>query len=191
MDPVQHTEIMKALRKTIDETLESERKMEEQRRMMLQMQEGAFPTLSGGAVDSNVGLAAPRAQQAHKVLSLNSKTKKATLASYTPSPRLSPAASASGSPSPSPAPPPEVRVPHPPPISDTISTTPVDPKRPYLDTRNDPDGIVLQLAYVPPPPPTEDEKKGKKKGTINDDGLVRGLWGRVVPGAAPPTASGS
>ena len=40
-------------------------------------------------------------------------------------------------------------------------------------------------------PAKKHPKKGKKKGTINDDGLVRGLWGRVVPGAAPPTASGS
>lgn len=100
---------------------EARRRAEEERKRV----EGSFPTLSAAAAAHPLGGPQPQPQpQAHKVLSLNAKTKRVTVASYTKKPKETPPSSGpasradspvewdGGLPPRVPAPPPEVPVPH-------------------------------------------------------------------------------
>ncbi|EJF60567.1 hypothetical protein DICSQDRAFT_155699 [Dichomitus squalens LYAD-421 SS1] len=106
--------------------------------------EGAFPTLSAASRASTPGSgsdsqASHPVNQTHKVLSLNSKTRKIKVESYTP-PAISRAASAERVKQ---AEPEHKRVPAPP-AEVVISRTQPDPQRPWTNTRG------LNVTYVPP-----------------------------------------
>ncbi|TFK52116.1 hypothetical protein OE88DRAFT_1807969 [Heliocybe sulcata] len=87
---------------------------------------GAFPALSASASDQSV------ASQTHKVLSLNSKTKKVTVASYSPSPVSTPKVLEEEEPE---------RVPPPPPDVLYVKARP-DARRPWMNVREPPPSYV-------------------------------------------------
>lgn len=85
-----------------DELHETLRKEEDERRRIVDERkrvEGGFPTLSAAASSSSTslvsqaGITTPAQPQAHKVLSLNSKTKRATVSTYTKKPKATPPSS--------------------------------------------------------------------------------------------------
>ena len=112
------------------ETWEREQAVEEARKAA-----GAFPTLAGVSAGS-IGQPSPVSgalrpmNQTHKVLSLNSKTKKVTVSSYPTTPVPSRPVSR-GQPVEE-----EVRVP-PPPVEVIFARKPIDPARPWADLRGD------------------------------------------------------
>ncbi|OCH91373.1 hypothetical protein OBBRIDRAFT_526819 [Obba rivulosa] len=128
--------LVEDLDKQIAETITREE--EERSRAMRAAQEvaGAFPTLSA----ASSGPSAPTSAQAHpvnqthKVLSLNSKTKKVTVKSYAPSQPVS-RSSSRGKDSPSDATEDPKRVPPPPPEVPFADRIP-DPQRPWANLRS-------------------------------------------------------
>jgi len=126
---------------------------------------GAFPTLATGASglpsSASDTLASHPANQTHKVLSLNSKTKKVTVASYHASPAISRSASREGSlkdevqPEFKRVPPPPSEVPH--------AKENRDPHRPWANLRGG------SVTYVPAPKAsaggsTSGQRRRKGKG---------------------------
>lgn len=146
----------------IDETLAQE---EEERQHAIEQARaavGAFPTLSANASGSPLftsdALAAHPTNQTHKVLSLNSKTKKVTVASYHTAPVVSrPEKAHKGETKPD-----AKRVP-PPPAEVPFVKEHRGSGRPWANLRG---GVVT---YVPPPKPSagssggQHRKKGKGK----------------------------
>ncbi|KII87036.1 hypothetical protein PLICRDRAFT_176843 [Plicaturopsis crispa FD-325 SS-3] len=119
-----------------------ERAAEEARRAV-----GAFPTLAGGAPTP---AGAPAPNQTHKVLSLNSKTKKVTVSSFTkPPPRPVSRAEEEIEDEPDRLPPPPSEV--------LYATRKPDPARPWLRLRDE------NVRYVPPPVVAAQEQKGTNK----------------------------
>lgn len=88
--------LLATVEKELQETLqreEDERRKKEQERQRI---EGGFPTLESAGLSTNLAVqAAP--PQAHKVLSLNSKTKRVVVSSYTEKPKRTPSSSQAGS----------------------------------------------------------------------------------------------
>ncbi|KAH8107455.1 hypothetical protein DFH11DRAFT_1843737 [Phellopilus nigrolimitatus] len=145
------------------EEADTQRKLEEAREAA-----SAFPQLFHGDArgdgPSVSSPAAPKANQAHKVLSLNAKTKRVTVASYTPPRPPAPATSShSGAgeedsttmedPPPACVPPPGRDSPH--------ALGRPDAMRPWADVRGD--GFVRTLTYVREPRIDREElKEGRK-----------------------------
>ncbi|TRM63027.1 hypothetical protein BD626DRAFT_497358 [Schizophyllum amplum] len=115
---------------------------------------GAFPTLSGAAPPMRTP--SPAQNQAHKVLSLNSRTKKATVTTFTPAPPPPPPAQQQQE---APAEPEPVRVP-PPPSEPHYSRKKADPQRPWKNLMGE------GARYVPPPKEREggQGKRRRRKG---------------------------
>ncbi|KAK0207332.1 hypothetical protein IW262DRAFT_658697 [Armillaria fumosa] len=116
------------------------RRREEEARERARKAVGAFPALGGGGGGS--GRATPPSQ--HRVLSVNSKTKKVTVSSSSYSSTPTPVASRPGTPEP-------LRVP-PPPTEVVYAKRKVDPSRPYANYGGG------AARYVP------DKIKGKGRG---------------------------
>ncbi|KAH9847591.1 hypothetical protein C2E23DRAFT_871700 [Lenzites betulinus] len=144
--PTARDSLVQTLEARIDETLAKE---EEERQRAIQQArnaEGAFPTLSAAA--SRAGTPGPSADaqaahpvnQTHKVLSLDPKTRKVKVASYTP-PAVSRAASAEKKAAKE-AEPELIRVPAPP--ADVVPSSAPSSHRPWANTRG------LNAIYVPP-----------------------------------------
>ncbi|KAE9401267.1 hypothetical protein BT96DRAFT_1018232 [Gymnopus androsaceus JB14] len=134
-----------------------ERAIEEAKR-----QAGAFPTLSGAP--PSVKPIAPQ-PQTHKVISLNSKTKKVKVSSYTTTPVSSRPASRSGTEEEEA---PIVRVP-PPPTEVSFAHSTIDPARPWANLRDE------GPKYVPLPAQTEgsSNRKGRRrKGKGKDNEIM-------------------
>ncbi|EPT01294.1 hypothetical protein FOMPIDRAFT_1029993 [Fomitopsis schrenkii] len=134
----------------IDETLAKEEEERQQAVEQARAAAGAFPTLSARAPglspsSTSDALAAHPTNQTHKVLSLNSKTKKVTVASFHSSPVVSRSASRERNLKDN-AKPDEKRVP-PPPAEVPFVKGHRDSGRPWANLRG---GAVT---YVPPPKP--------------------------------------
>ncbi|KAL1667198.1 hypothetical protein GGF50DRAFT_98267 [Schizophyllum commune] len=115
---------------------------------------GAFPTLSGSTPPLRTP--SPAQNQAHKVLSLNSRTKKATVTTFTPAPSPPPAAKQALEEE---AEPEVVRVP--PPLSEPHhAKKKVDAQRPWKNL------LGAGAQYVPQPKEKAagSSRRGKKKG---------------------------
>ena len=143
--PAARNALVETLDAQITETLSKE---EEERARAIQearAAEGAFPTLSAAASRASTPGSGSDSQtshpvnQTHKVLSLNSKTRKVKVESYTP-PAISRAASVEKIKQ---AEPEYKRVPAPPAEVFVLRTQP-DPQRPWANTRG------LNVTYVPP-----------------------------------------
>ncbi|KAI0628240.1 hypothetical protein C8Q77DRAFT_482371 [Trametes polyzona] len=145
LTPAARDTLLQALETRIAETIAKE---EEERQRAIQAArnaEGAFPTLSAAA--SRAGTPAPGTDaqtthpvnQTHKVLSLDSRTRKVKVSSYTP-PTVSRTASTEKLAKE--AEPEHKRVPAPPP--DVICSPAPPPQRPWMNTRG------LNVTYVPP-----------------------------------------
>ncbi|PBK91858.1 hypothetical protein ARMGADRAFT_1166053 [Armillaria gallica] len=129
----------------IDELARKEEEERERARKAL----GAFPALGGGGARG--GRATPPPPSQHKVLSVNSKTKKVTVSSYTSTPVHSrPETPAEEEP---------VRVP-PPPSEVVHAKRKVDPSRPFANY------VGESARYVP----DKTKTKGKGKGKENEAG---------------------
>ncbi|EIW58826.1 uncharacterized protein TRAVEDRAFT_58921 [Trametes versicolor FP-101664 SS1] len=137
--------LVESLETRITETLAKE---EEERQRAIQQArsaEGAFPTLSAAA--SRAGTPGPDPQgihpvnQTHKVLSLDSKTRKVKVSSYTP-PAVSRTASTEKIAKAKEAEPEYVRVPAPP--AEVVCSPAPSAHRPWANTRG------LNVTYVPP-----------------------------------------
>ncbi|OJT08590.1 hypothetical protein TRAPUB_517 [Trametes pubescens] len=144
LTPAAKDSLVESLETQIAETLAKE---EEERQRAIQQArsaEGAFPTLSAAA--SRAGTPGPDVQathpvnQTHKVLSLDSKTRKVKVSSYTP-PAISRAASVEKLAKPKEAEPEYVHVPAPP-VEVVCSPAP-SAHRPWANTRG------LNVTYVP------------------------------------------
>ncbi|KAI8974575.1 hypothetical protein BD414DRAFT_498096 [Trametes punicea] len=143
--PAARDMILQTLESRIAETIAKEE--EERQRAIEEARdaEGAFPTLSAAA--SRAGTPGPGSDaqsshpvnQTHKVLSLDSKTRKVKVSSYTP-PAVSRAASTEKINKE--AEPEHKRVPAPP--AEVVCSSAPDPRRPWANTRG------LSVSYVPP-----------------------------------------
>ena len=143
------------------EAEDMERSREEARRTA-----GEFPTLNGPGNTSHNLLPAP--QPSHKVLSLNSKTKRVTVSYTTVSRPTTPATRSTDSPN---AESNLERVP-PPARQQIYITDPIDNNRPWLDSR----GLVLNYIPEPKQNPVSIQKNRKKKGKDSEPT-------RYVPGS--------
>ncbi|KAL1744326.1 hypothetical protein HDZ31DRAFT_38979 [Schizophyllum fasciatum] len=120
---------------------------------------GAFPTLSGAAPPLRTP--SPAQNQAHKVLSLNSRTKKATVTTFTPTPPPPPGQQQQQEE----AEPEVVRVPPPPSEPHHVKRKP-DVQRPWKNMLGD------GARYIPPPKEKSagSSRKGKKKAKEGPSG---------------------
>ncbi|THH04378.1 hypothetical protein EW145_g5559 [Phellinidium pouzarii] len=151
--------------------------------------EGAFPLLGVGV---NSGTSSPQPQQTHKVLSLNAKTKRVTLASY--SPPLPPLLSLRNQPLQISSPEQRVhRESPPPPHEIAYARGPSDPARSWLDMRGD--GFVRTLTYVRDPDVVREEARVKRKAERKALKALKALEDKKVdannPGPAEDSASHS
>ncbi|KAH8107386.1 hypothetical protein DFH11DRAFT_1192993 [Phellopilus nigrolimitatus] len=168
LSPSAHTALLESLGSELAAVLareetDAQRKGEEAREAA-----GAFPQLlPGDARGGGPKLAsptAPKANQAHRVLSLNAKTKRVTVASYTPprppAPTTSSNSGAGGEDSMTADDPPPVRVP-PPACAVLHARDRPNATRPWADVRGD--GFVRTLTYVREPRIDREEvKEGRK-----------------------------
>ncbi|KLO17929.1 hypothetical protein SCHPADRAFT_900119 [Schizopora paradoxa] len=172
LSPAARSSLITRVEVEIEETIRHEIEEEERKREQLKAQEGSFPLL--GIPNSSAHQAQRQQPQTYKVLSLNPKTKKATIASY------SPRSSTPATPSPSssvevlPQGPPRV----PPPMPPQVAPQP-DPRRPFMDLRND---TAIGATYVAR---QASLKRVDVVDTSQSEGSDRrrGVGGRVVPGA--------
>ncbi|KAI5114745.1 hypothetical protein M0805_008656, partial [Coniferiporia weirii] len=116
---------------------------------------GAFPQLGGAAGAGGESRTPP---QTHKVLSLNAKTKRVTVASYSPAP--SPAPSRPQESEGPRAETPPTRIP-PPPREIVHASRRPDPARPWADVRSD--GFTRTLTYVRDPQIEREEARENRK----------------------------
>ena len=146
LTPTARDALIQTLDVRIDEALAKEEADRQRVIQQARAAEGAFPTLSAAASRSTTPGSGSDAQashpvnQTHKVLSLDSKTRKVKVSSYTP-PAVARTASTDKTkqqPEPEykrvPAPPPEV----------PCSSAPPNPQRPWANARG------LNVTYVPP-----------------------------------------
>ncbi len=170
LSPTARSSLITRLESDIEDTIQQEIEEEESKREALKAQEGSFPLLANKPSGQQVQKPQP---QTYKVLSLNPKTKKATIASY------SPRSSAPATPSPSssvevlPQGPP--RVPPPAPLQGAAQP---DARRPFMDMRND---TTIRVTYVPQAQPKRVDRADASQS--EGSGRGRGTGGRVVPGA--------
>ena len=156
------------LAQTLDKEENERIRIQEQQRQAV----GAFPTLTGAPIPLSVPK--PQVPQQYKVLSLNSKTKKAMITTVRPSP---PSSSAT-----TPNPKPEevdegpVRVPPPPHDVAFSKSRNVDPARPY---ENFVDSALLYVPATTPQQPKSSRRKGGKKSGNRDDRGGEGGKGKV------------
>ena len=147
--PAAREALIQTLEAQIDETLAKEEADRQRAIQEARAAEGAFPTLSGAASRASTPGSGSDAQmshpvnQTHKILSLDSKTRKVKVSSYTP-PAISRAASASSEKAKGKEAEPEYkRVPAPP--KDVVCSSGMSSaNRPWANTRG------LNVTYVPP-----------------------------------------
>ena len=137
--PPAREELVRTLETRIDEALAREEAARQRALEEARAAQGAFPTLAAGA-----SRAAPEpvhpANQAHKVMSLNAKTKRYEVSVRTPSPLSRPASAGKTKRAPEPE---FTRVP-PPPKEVAVASGPPRADRPWANTRG------LNVAYAPP-----------------------------------------
>ena len=148
------TFLLERIRNDLAEVIAKEEEEAEHAREEARQAAGAFPTLNS----ANVSQTPPSQQpQAHKVLSLNSKTKRVTVSSYTPAPKPARPSTLSDEKEREPSP---ERVP--PPLSEmAIARKPPDSGRPWQDMRGD--GFVRPLTYVRDPHSDKEQLKKERK----------------------------
>lgn len=143
LSPHARTEMIASLHSDLEKQLADEERQREEAERRVQATEGAFPTLPTAKPTPS----RPPSQQQHKVLSLNSKTKKVMVQTR----------SAVPSPSPSPAPEPvedePMRIPPP---TQPVAGKGVVQGRLWVNLSGD------RAKYIAPPP-TPGQKKGKQK----------------------------
>ncbi|EJC98565.1 uncharacterized protein FOMMEDRAFT_113707 [Fomitiporia mediterranea MF3/22] len=156
LSPTTKEILLSRLQVELSDTIAKEEEEAERARDDARQAAGAFPSLSGG--DASSQAQQNRAAQSHKVLSLNSKTKRVTVASYGSSPTL---VSNSNSnrletrkeESPERVPPPSVDI--------AVARGRSDVGRPWMDTRGD--GFVRTLTYVRDPRIDREQLKEDRK----------------------------
>ncbi|KAJ7079539.1 hypothetical protein C8R44DRAFT_654076 [Mycena epipterygia] len=153
------TQISETLTK---EALLRERAAEEARRAV-----GAFPTLASGPLPHSQGTRTPPAAvpQTRTVMSLNSKTKKVTVSSFTSTPSPSPSRPASRAESVEEEP---VRVLKPPAEVPFVAAAKQDPLRPWRDLAGE------GASYIPAPSPDDgDHAKGPGRKRRRNKGKAK------------------
>ncbi|KAI0915261.1 hypothetical protein AcV5_005427 [Taiwanofungus camphoratus] len=143
LTPSAHDALVATIETQIADTLAKEEEERERAIEEARAAAGAFPSLSAAASGNPVPdpLSAHPANQTHKVLSLNAKTKKATVSSYAP-PAIPRAASRDNDPKEEAEE--QERVPPPPPSVVFVDRN-LDPRRPWANLRNS------TVTYVPLP----------------------------------------
>jgi hypothetical protein len=169
LTPSLRTSLLARLEARISERLAKEERDREKAIEDARKAAGAFPTLAAGTALSSEGSGpviegtlAPRPinqksqNQTHKVLSLNSKTKKVTLASYnkSPAPSRPPSRPLSRAEDVEPEP---VRVPKPP--AEVAFVGKLDGTRPWADLKR-----TIGVKYVPPPVLDQGENGAVREG---------------------------
>jgi hypothetical protein len=172
LTPPVRTSLLVRLDAQISERLAKEERDREQAIEDARKAAGAFPTLAAGVSLSSEGsgtvvggTVAPRPineaiqNQTHKVLSLNSKTKKVTLSSYTQSlvPSRLPSRPLSRAEDDEPEP---TRVPRPP--SEVAFVGKLDNTRPWADLKSAGSGV----RYVPAPVSVQSRDEGIEEGAV-------------------------
>jgi predicted RNA-binding Zn-ribbon protein involved in translation (DUF1610 family) len=163
----------------ISEQLAKEAEEREQAIENARQAAGAFPTLAGGTPPP-LPLSKPQPQQAHKVISLNSKTKKVVVSSYraSPPPPTSTPVSVQEEDIP-------IREP-PPPTEVSYAKARINPSRPWADLRQG----ARVVRYVPGPKkenvePVKKSRRNRGKGKAQAESQVA----RVVPGSGADSGS--
>ncbi|RDX47135.1 hypothetical protein OH76DRAFT_1465175 [Lentinus brumalis] len=145
LTPAVRDALIQTLESRIDETLAKEEAERQRAIQEARAAQGAFPTLSASASRSGTPDVHP-VNQTHKVLSLDSKTRKVKVSTYTP-PAVSRAASTEKikQQQQQQKPEPEYKRVPPPPPEVSCSSAPLNPHhRPWANTRG------LNVTYVPP-----------------------------------------
>lgn len=162
--------LIQSLEHSIANTLAQEANERQQAIEEARRAAGAFPTLAASAVASHPGgLDAHPVNQPHKVLSLNSKTKKVTVSSYTKAQRPPNISTFKGAAA-EPVEPEPRRVPRPPPEV-PFSSKPQNTDRLWMNVRPG----SKPVTYIPPPASTqnkqaESSRRRPKKNARNADG---------------------
>jgi len=138
----QRESLISRLQAQLDETIAKEIAARERAIEAARQQAGAFPTLSGAAPSATLAAPRPQVPQTRKVLSLDSKTKKVLVSSYTSTPASSRPASRSETEIEEERAAAVVRVP-PPSAEVVFAKSRVDPIRPWANLR---DGSPMYVA---------------------------------------------
>lgn len=159
--------LIESLEKAIADTLAAEEAGREHAVAEAREAAGAFPTLAAAATASGGPLEAQPVPQTHKVLSLNSKTKRVIVASYTKAPP--PSSQAVKGHIAEPVEPEPIRTTAPP-AEVPFTTQPPNSERPWLNVRGG--GVVVN--YVPEATQDDESTQPSKKLSKKKRGESKG-----------------
>ncbi|KAL5536161.1 hypothetical protein ACEPAF_4266 [Sanghuangporus sanghuang] len=160
--------LLERLRNDLAEVIEKEEEEADRAREEARQAAGSFPSLNSANTSQS-----QQAQQTqtHKVLSLNSKTKRVTVASYTPAPTPAKASTRSETKERDPSP---ERVP-PPPYEIMLAQQPPATGRPWQDARGD--GFIRPLTYTRNPRLDKEHLREERRARTKNKRIPEGEIG--------------